>query len=118
MSRWRITPQGVEDVLLKVSAVAQTLSGAVDGLPAKAESALAATGNSPVIGDALVGFFEHHRPTLEAVGNRIDSSVNGALLATQAYLAGDEEMAAQHQEAAASVAGTGAARPGGGMQAR
>ncbi|NMR21745.1 DUF6507 family protein [Cellulomonas fimi] len=107
MSRWSITPEGVESVLTKVGTVAQTLSGAAEGLPASAESALAATGDNPIIGDALLGFFTHHRPTLESIGNRVNASVGGAAAATQWYLRGDETMAAQQQAAAATVAGTG-----------
>lgn len=114
MTAWRITPEGVERVLLGVSAVAQTLSPAVEGLPVKAEAAIAGTGDCPIIADALAGFFEHHRPTLEAIGNRITASINGAGAATTAYVQGDLQMAQQHQQAAAAVAGTGDVRHGGG----
>lgn len=112
MTAWRITPEGVEQVLLNVSAVAQTLSPAVEGLPMKAEAAIAGSGDCPIIADALVGFFEHHKPTLEAIGNRISASVNGAGAATTAYVEGDLQMAQQHQQAAAGVAGTGSVRGG------
>lgn len=118
MTRWRITPQGVEDVLLKVGTVAQTLSGAVEGLPAKAEQALVGTGQNPIIADALMGFFEHHKPTLESIGMRIEAGVGGAAAATTAYVQGDEEMAAQAQATAATVAGTGQVRQGRGMEPR
>lgn len=123
MSGWKITPEGVESVLLKVGTVAGTLSTAANGLPASAESALAGTAQCPIIGDALMGFFEHHGPTLQAIGDRINSSVTGAVGATEAYLLGDEEMAAEQQAAAVSVAGTGqvtapATSGAGGVQAR
>lgn len=101
---WRISPEGVQTVLTNVGAVAATLSGAVDGLPAKVETAVAATAGSPVIGDAIVGLFEHHTPTLEAIGNRIGAATGGAAAATMWYVTGDGEMATQQQQAAASAA--------------
>src|SRR5690606_10588358 len=104
---WKITPAGVETVLKNVSTIASTLAGAVDGLPASAESALAGTANCPIIADALLGFFTHHEPTLTAIGNRINASCGGAAAATQWYLTGDETMAAEQQAEAATVAGTG-----------
>ncbi|EYR63282.1 hypothetical protein N866_01680 [Actinotalea ferrariae CF5-4] len=113
MSGWRITPQGVQDVLQRVGATAAVLDAAVVGLPAKAEQAVAGTGQNPIIADALIGFFEHHATTLESIGNRINASVTGAAAATTAYVQGDEQMAAEHQAAAAQVAGTGRVRPAG-----
>ena len=107
MTKWHIEPAGVQDVLSKVGTVAGLLSSVVQAMPGKAESAVTA-GNSPIIGDAIAGFFEHHKPTLEAIGNRINASVGGAAAATRWYLEGDETMAAQQQSAAASCTGANA----------
>jgi hypothetical protein len=120
VSGWHIDPGKVETVLTTVGSVAGVLSGAVDGLQPKAEDAIAGTASSGIIADAVGGFFEHHSVTLQSIGNRINAGVTGAVQATNAYLAGDETMAAEHQAAAATVAGTGgvgqAGRPG--MQAQ
>ena len=107
MTSWRISPAGVDDVLKAVGSAAAVLSEAVDGLPAHAEAAVAGTDNCPMIADALVGFFEHHSPSLTSMGNRIANSVGGAASATSWYLTGDEQMAAAQQAGAAEIAGTG-----------
>lgn len=105
MGKWRISPEGVGTVLSAVGTVAGTLGEDIEGLPAPAEEAAAATGNSPVIGDALYGFFEHISPTLESIGNRIENGVNGAGGATEAYDSGDTDIAAEIQAAAAAAGG-------------
>ncbi|WP_456844336.1 DUF6507 family protein [Cellulomonas sp. P5_C6] len=107
MSRWHIEPAGVQDVLTRVGSAAELLGSAVEQLPGHAESVVAGTASSPIIADALSGFFEFYKPTLTSIGNRINASVGGAAAATRWYLTGDEEMAAQQQAAAQSVAGTG-----------
>lgn len=103
MSGWRIAPDGVQQVVSSVGEVAGRLNEAVQGLEPQVQNAVAATAESPVIADALIGFFDHHRPTLEAIGNRISSATGGAVAATTWYLTGDQEMAAQQQAAAASA---------------
>ncbi len=100
---WRIVPDGVRTVLTSVAQAAETLGSTVDALPAHVESAIAATAQSPVIADALSGFFEHHEPTLEAIGHRVNAAVGGASAATMWYVHGDGDMAAQQQAAASSV---------------
>jgi hypothetical protein len=107
MSGWHIEPKGVQDVLLAVGGVAEALASAVQALPPHAETVVTGTASSPIIADALGGFFEFFEPTLKSMGNRINASVGGAAAATQWYLTGDEAMAAQQQAAAATVAGTG-----------
>lgn len=112
MPGWRISPDGVAAVLSAVATVANTLSDSLDKLPPDAEAAAAGTGPSPIIADALNGFFEHHRPTLETIGTRITNAVGGASAATQAYIDGDLDMAAQHLSGAATAAGTEIWTPG------
>jgi len=116
VSGWQIDPGKVQTVLTSVGSVAGVLSGAVDGLQPKAEDAIAGTGSSGIIADAIGGFFEHHSVTLQSIGDRINAGVTSAVQATNAYLVGDETMAAEHQAAAATVAGTGGvgqpSRPG------
>ena len=107
MTGWQIEPKGVQDVLLAVGAAAEVMGSAVTALPTHAESVVAGTANSPIIADAISGFFEFFEPSLKSMGNRINASVGGASAATQWYLQGDEAMAAEQQAAAATVAGTG-----------
>ena len=107
MTKWRIEPEGVQSVLTKVGTAAEVLGTAVENLPPHAETVVAGTANSPIIADAIAGFFEFYKPTLTSIGNRINASVGGAAAATRWYLTGDEEMAAQQQAAAQTVAGTG-----------
>lgn len=108
MTGWRISPDGVQGVLEGVVAVAGVLSSAVDDLSGATQEAVSGTADSAIIADALVGFFEAHKPTLESIGHRLESACTGAALATTAYLQGDEQMAAEQQAAALSLA------PGGG----
>jgi len=107
MIGWKIDVPGVQGVLTKVGTAAQSLSGAVDGLTAQADSAFAGTAKCPIIADALSGFFEFEKPTLTGIVNRISASVGGAAAATQWYRRGDMTMAAEQQAAAASTDGTG-----------
>ena len=107
MTKWRIEPAGVQSVLTQVGTAAETLGSAVEKLPTHAEAVIAGTAGSPIIADAISGFFEFHKPALTSIGNRINASVGGAAAATRWYLTGDEEMAAQQQAAAQTVAGTG-----------
>ncbi|WP_413452999.1 DUF6507 family protein [Georgenia phoenicis] len=113
MAGWRITPEGVGTVLTSVGTAADLLSGTIDELPPAAEAAAAGTGNSPVIADALIGFFEHYAPTLESIGTRINNAVGGASAATRAYIDGDLEMAGEVQAAAAAAGGTEVWAPAG-----
>ena len=106
MARWKITPEGVGIVLSSVGTAADMLSGSIDDLPPAAEQAAVGTGNSPIIADALFGFFEHYAPTLESIATRINNAVGGASAATRAYIDGDLEMAGEVQAAAAAAGGT------------
>ena len=110
MTGWRISPDGVQGVLEGVTAVAGVLSTAVQSMSDSAQEAVTGTGESAIIADALVGFFDAYEPTLESMGARLSSACTGAALATTAYLQGDEEMAADQQAAAlsaSSVSGEG-----------
>jgi len=110
MGGWQIIPTDVVAVLRAVGTVAETLCGAADGLPVEAQAALAGTAQNAIIGDALTGFFEHHAPTLTAIGTRINASVGGAAAATGCYLQGDEAMAREQQAAAVAAAATATSR--------
>ncbi len=105
MGKWRINPEGVGQVLSGVGTVASTLTEDIEALPAPVEKAVVATGNSPIIADALYGFFEHISPTLESIGTRIQNGINGAGRAAQAYDDGHTEMAEEIQAAAAAAGG-------------
>lgn len=91
--------------------MAGVLSTATTSLSGATREAVTGTGDSAVVADALVGFFEANAPTLESIGTRLNAACTGAALATTAYIQGDEEMAAQQQAAALSVLPTAGGGP-------
>ncbi|MFI8880233.1 DUF6507 family protein [Streptomyces sp. NPDC055243] len=117
MPKWDIEPGGVKLVLSHVNDVLGTLDRHVGeygedlGGAAKWSGALVSGGadgggQSPVgglVAAALVEFAEGTAEDLEFIGVRAGQSVNGAMLATAAYEAGDLEIAAELQRSAASV---------------
>lgn len=111
MSGWRIHPEEIGGVLTAMGSVQASLAASVDTMPAQGEVVIAASGECAIIADALVGFFEHHGPTLQAMGTRINNAVSGVASAVTWYVHGDEEMALDQQASAAQVAGTTAWTP-------
>jgi hypothetical protein len=105
MAKWKISPSGVTTVVTNVNDHALLLSEDIDALPLAAQEAAVATGDSPVVADALLGFFDHYGTTLESISNRIQNSINGVNGATQAYIDGDTEIAAAIQAEAAAAGG-------------
>lgn len=116
MPKWDIEPGGVNLVLSHVNDVLGALDRHVGGYgedlggAAKWSGALvsgeAGGGGSPVgglVASALVEFAEGTTEEVEFIGARAGQSVNGAMLATAAYEAGDLEIAAELQRSAASV---------------
>ncbi|ALG06470.1 DUF6507 family protein [Kibdelosporangium phytohabitans] len=102
MSRWDIRPAGVQGVLAGVQGVAEgfddhlrTLNTAMEGAGAQASSG--------IIGQALMGFADSQRGKIEFVFARTGAAMSGAANATQAYVRGDTEMAANAQASATSA---------------
>lgn len=111
---WRVDPPGVENVLNSVTAKAEQISsalgGAEDGSVAGVDTIVqnaATAAQSQVIGESIVGFFEHQKPVLTGITNRIRASLMGASGATQAVIDGDDDMAGRTQALAVSAASSG-----------
>ncbi|NMR20212.1 DUF6507 family protein [Cellulomonas fimi] len=104
MTSWSISPAEVRAVLEHVRLEAAGLDDTVRGIDTAIAGALDACADSPVIGEALAIFVENRAVELRLVDARIDDAVAGALTATVAYERGDEQMAAEQQAMAASVA--------------
>lgn len=101
MSKWDIDPAGVSTVLTDVGTQADALSTALNGLETPFTNGVTATA-SAAIGEAIGGYFEMEGPRISGMSTRISAACEGVVNATKAYLAGDEQMAADAQ--AASVA--------------
>ncbi|MCS5519910.1 DUF6507 family protein [Curtobacterium flaccumfaciens] len=110
---WRVDPAGVEAVLTDVSTKTTTMNnalggsadGSIQGVGEVVQDAATAA-QSPVIGEALAGFFEHRQATLTGIQNRIQASLYGAAGATRAIVDGDDEMGAATAQANAVTAST------------
>ena len=99
MTAWSIDPTGVARVLTDVSPYSEALGTSLQGLTAAVSGAVTAT-QSPAISDAITAYFETMEgPRIQAMSTRIQSSVGGALSATESYIRGDLEMAATQQQA-------------------
>ncbi|WP_415855451.1 DUF6507 family protein [Sinomonas sp. G460-2] len=114
MSGWNVDPAGVERVLTDVAhqgtVISDALGGSADGRTQGIDkiSATAVTAaQSQVIGDAIVAFFDHEKPVLTGITNRIKASLMGASKATQEIVDGDEAMAASTQAKAVAAAASG-----------
>ena len=102
MTSWDVSPSGVQAVLVQTSAVAQEF----DAELRQAGDALAssATGSSSgIVAQALSGFAEQLGTDMQAVAARTSSALTGCARATQAYVDGDLEMAANAARAAAQA---------------
>ena len=105
MSSWSISPSGVQAVLADVQVSAGDLGTAAEGLATGHEELSGGVGDLLVgVANAVFGLIESQTTTLTSVVNRIESCGAGAAEATIAYVAGDEEMAANAQSAAVTAA--------------
>ena len=102
MTHWSIQPSGVVSVLTDVNTYATALGEALNGLSPAMEGAVTAT-NSGAISEAIQSYFTlEEGPRIQGINARIGAAASGVVKATEAYVAGDLEMAANAQ--AASVA--------------
>ncbi|KQO62214.1 DUF6507 family protein [Curtobacterium sp. Leaf261] len=111
---WRVDPSGVEGVLNSVTAKAEQISSALggteDGSVAGVDTIVqdaATAAQSQVIGESIIGFFEHQKPVLSGITDRIRASLMGASGATQAVIDGDDDMAGKTQAMAVAAASSG-----------
>lgn len=115
MTSWDIDPYGVAGVLRKVDAAATplqqhsgafgtSLQGAYQGTTPQACTAAnpSGLGGSPIVADALARFGNHAATVvLPGIAHHYERVRDGAVKATEAYLRGDETMAANAQRYAA-----------------
>lgn len=112
MAAWDISPSGVQEIvgatgLFEAEFESQLLALDTD-LGGGAEQAA-----SDPIATALVGWMDAARPDLMFLPGRTRSCREAAVAATNAYVAGDLEMAANAQAAAAAAPDPRALLPGG-----
>jgi hypothetical protein len=105
VSKWSVEPSGVRAVLGRVQGHADELSAALTSFGADLESA-AAGSQSSIVAPALGDFLAASEGRLARVTGLIAAAENGAAKATLAYLHGDEQMAANAQNAALAVGRT------------
>lgn len=108
MTGWDISPSGVQHVLTETAKAAEGLSNTGKALQETAPSAAGSAGTiqqggveksgvQGPVGAALGEFFTAYQEKLAYVAVRTSNSLNGAATATNAYVKGDLDMAAQAQ---------------------
>ncbi|ANG84387.1 DUF6507 family protein [Microbacterium aurantiacum] len=103
MTNWSIQPSGVAEVLQSVNPHAEALGTALAELAPALELAVTAT-QSPAISEAVQSYFQQEEaPRIQAMNARIGAAANGVVTATQAYVTGDLEMAANAQSASVAA---------------
>jgi hypothetical protein len=96
MSSWSISAEGVVQVLTAVQTSAENLGASLDTLETNLTSAITAS-QSQAIADAVQAWMSTETPGLTKVSERITAAMTGASEATQAYVDGDLQMAADSQ---------------------
>ena len=115
MSRWDISPSGVQGVLSRTETVAHEFEGQMTRLRTALEGAVGES-YSEIVASAVGGFMkESGMPAINFVFTRTGACMSGAAQATNHYVAGDLEMAANAQAAASAAPDPRAAMPGGGQ---
>lgn len=111
MTRWDIDPVGVRSVLSNTEAVAQEFDGQMQTLNTGIEGA-ATQSSSEIVASALAGFAESASADISFVFTRTSACMSGAAQATNAYIDGDLEMAANAQASANAAPDPRAVMPG------
>lgn len=117
MSAWDISPDGVRGVLTRTQGVAAEFEDQIRGLDAAVQGA-GAQCSSGIVADAVAGFFASARSDIEFVFTRTGACLTAAAQATNAYLEGDLEMAANAAAAATAAPDPAAVLPRGPGRAR
>lgn len=117
MSRWDISPAGVQGVLGRTEAVAGEFDDQMRRMHTALDGGMSQS-SSDLVTAALAGLAQAKQTDIQFVFTRTSAAVNGAAQATQHYLQGDLEMAANAQAAAAAAPEPRASMPGGGVLVR
>lgn len=103
MARWSIQPSGVVAVLHDVDVDAEALGTALNSLGSALEEAVTAT-QSGAVSEAVHAYFQQEEgPRIQGMSARISAAAQGVVTATEAYVAGDLEMATNAQTAAVAA---------------
>jgi hypothetical protein len=113
---WDISPSGVHDVLGRAEAVASEFEGQMRTRDGELQGAVGQA-SSGLVARALQGFDEAHTASIGFAFSRSAAAMTGAAQATQAYVEGDLEMAANAQAAASATPDPRGSMPGGGGRA-
>lgn len=117
MSAWDISPDGVRGVLTRTQGVATEFEGQMNSLNTAAQGA-GSQCSSGIVGEAIAGFFDSAKSNIEFVFTRTGACLNAAAQATNAYIDGDLQMAANAQAAATAAPDPTAVMPRGPGRAR
>lgn len=113
MPSWDISPSGVQAVLGRTEAVASEFDGQMTGRNADLQGAVGQSG-SGLVARVLGGFEQAQGADIGFAFSRSAAAVSGAARATQAYVEGDLQMAANAQQAASAAPDPRGSMPGGG----
>lgn len=102
MAAWDIDPGGVATVVAATRGVAAAMNAEAARIRGGVDSAAAVSG-SGLVRAALTDFVAGQARHFDDVSTRADSCVTAATRATEAYVGGDEQMAARAQAAARTV---------------
>ena len=112
MGRWDISPAGVQGVLTRTEGVASEFEGQVTSLNTAFSGAVSQS-SSEIVAGAVEGFMtQSATPAIGFVFTRIGACVSGAAQATNHYVAGDLEMAANAQAGASAAPDARVGMPG------
>lgn len=112
MTGWNIDPAGVSSVLHRTDAVAAEFETQLTTLNSGLEGA-AGQSSSEIVASALQGYAESATSDIRFVLTRTGACLSGAAQATNAYVHGDLQMAANAQASAAAAPDPTATMPGG-----
>lgn len=115
MTKWDIDPAGVRTVLQNTQTIAGEFEGQMTSLNGGVEGA-AAQSCSPIVVKALSGFAQSVSADIGFVFARTGACMGGAANATNAYVDGDLEMAANAQSSATAAPDPTASMPGRGVR--
>lgn len=99
MTTWDIDVPGVQGVLKKTQTVAEEFNGQLKKVQTALQTGAKNT-SSTIVAKAISEFVDQRQTDIEFVLKRTGSALTAAAQATQAYVNGDLEMAANAQRAA------------------
>jgi hypothetical protein len=102
MAGWQVQPDKVGAITDSITESAKPIATALEKLPDDIQEAAVGTASAEVA-QALQRFVEAHQPGLQLIADRIPAVLQGVVDATNAVLAGDDEMAMTAQAAFTSL---------------